>query len=911
MKLFDYNSRKATLTPLSVFLVVTFVFILIWAFGRESESNTTRIKSGVMAEQVAIRLEEFLGYRFTMVSLMADSWRYSSDFDEERFRLVAEAVHRNQSGLLAINWVDEDGFIRWVVPEKENQKAKNSDLKKHPTAASTFLKAMETRERQITPAINLLQGGKGIAGYFPIVTNGENNGYVNAVFRIAPIVEECLSESLKANYLFMLRNRGETVYSSGDPELIEKNRHKASHSFNLSGNSWEITLAPIQSIASNTAYIIVDVAMVFGIVLGLFLALLLRRLLLRELQLIESERRYKDIFENAQVGLFRLRKDGRLITANKAMANIFGFSEAEPFIKQYNMWEHWVDNSEKKNLENLLRAGNELNNLEARFVRRDRTEVWVRYSARVHKDKGFMEGVCIDVTTEKYSLKALKNSEEKFRTIFESAQVGLFRVALNDGHIIDANETMARLFRFENSDAFMKDYNFAIGWADTADKERMFVEFGKNKGVINNFEARFFCGDGQARWVRFSARIFKGQGYIEGVCLDIDEMKLTAKALAESEKKYRTIFETTGTATISYEDDGIITLANSKFAEISRTSKEEIEGKKHLWDFFTTDSAGQLQENHVKRSADSDSAPTYYEIRLTTIDNQDLDGIITINMVPGTRQRVASFLDLTAMKQAEQQMFQAEKMASLGQIIAGVAHEINNPNNFIYFNLPILRKYIEAIEPLLSYHKEQNPELKIINMKFDDFMEDLYKLIDNMQNGSERITGIVGELKSYIRSSDIDNKKPDSIENVLNLVMTLAGKQVRKMVKNLDVNIEDDLPLVYMNPAKLEQVFINLLINAGQAADKNNSYVKVRAKKSEFAEWLEVSVEDNGCGIPEWNLLKIFDPFFTTKSRESGTGLGLGIAQRIVEEHGGRIVVKSKEGEGSTFTVMLPVHQEE
>ncbi len=918
MKLFDYSSRKTALTPLLVFIVVTVIFTLIWISGRQSESKTIRAKSGVMAEQVAIRLQEFIGYRFTLVGMLADSWRHTSNFDEDSFRFRAEMVHRNQPGLLAINWVDEDGIIRWVVPEDENRKAVNSDLKKHSTASATILKAMETRQPQITPAINLLQGGKGLAGYFPVTVNGQPSGYVNAVFRVDPIVEECLSDKLKENYLFMLKNRGEVIYSFGDPEQIEKNPLLATHTFEISGNEWQVTLAPEQGIKNNPSYLIVNLMLIAGVLLGLFLSFLVRKVLLRERQLLESarqlqesERRYKDIFENAQVGLFRLRKDGQLITANRAMAQIFGFSDTRMFIEQYNMWEHWVDDAEKQALADILKTENELNNREARFIRRDRTEVWVRYSARVHRDRGFMEGVCIDVTTEKYSLRALKNSEEKFRTIFESAQVGLFRVSLKNGGLVDANETIAHLFRFESAESFLKNYNVRTSWVDQDDRARIYKEFRDNRGVINNFETRFYCNDGKARWFRFSARMFEKEGYGEGVGLDIDEMKRTEKALAESEKKYRTIFETTGTATISYEDDGIITLANSRFAEISHTSREDIEGKKHWWDFFTADSAEQLQEYHEKRSEHSDSAPNFYETRLTTIDGQELNGIITVNMVPGTRQRVASFLDLTAMKQAEQQMFRAEKMASLGQIIAGVAHEINNPNNFIYFNLPILKKYIEAIEPLLLYHKEQNPELKIINMKFDDFMEDLYKLIENMQNGSERITGIVSELKSYIRSSDIDNKKPDSIENVLNLVMTLAGKQVRKMVKNLDVQIEEDLPLVNMNPSKLEQVFINLLINAGQAADKENSFVKVKARKSDFSEWIEITVEDNGCGIPERNKSKIFDPFFTTKSRESGTGLGLGIAQRIIYEHGGKIIVDSKEGEGSTFTVLLPIHQEE
>src|SRR5262249_2195183 len=156
-----------------------------------------------------------------------------------------------------------------------------------------------------------------------------------------------------------------------------------------------------------------------------------------------------------------------------------------------------------------------------------------------------------------------------------------------------------------------------------------------------------------------------------------------------------------------------------------------------------------------------------------------------------TNERVGSFLDLTDLKRAQRQMVRADKMAALGQIIAGVAHEINNPNNFIHFNLPILRKYVDAMRPYLELSVENDPNLELLHMRYEVFIEDLFKLIDNMEHGSSRITSIVSDLKSYIRSGDDLVMTTGSIAKVIDHVMALVGKQVSKMVKRFDVEVAE------------------------------------------------------------------------------------------------------------------------
>ncbi|HET9598810.1 MAG TPA: ATP-binding protein, partial [Anaeromyxobacteraceae bacterium] len=303
--------------------------------------------------------------------------------------------------------------------------------------------------------------------------------------------------------------------------------------------------------------------------------------------------------------------------------------------------------------------------------------------------------------------------------------------------------------------------------------------------------------------------------------------------------------------------------------------------------------------------------PRSFEVRLRTAAGRVRDGIATMSVVPGTGERLVALLDVTERKRADEELFRADKMAALGQIIAGVAHEINNPNNFVYFNLPILERYVGALRPLVEERLATEPDLRLLGMPAVAFIDDVERLIENMRHGSQRITAIVAELKNYVRAQETEERRPARLEPVIERVMTLVGKQVRKMVQRLDVEVAAPLPTVVMNAGRIEQVLVNLLINAGQAADKEGSFVALTARPAGAgAERVEIAVSDNGCGIAPTAAAHVFDPFFTTKEREGGTGLGLAIAQRIVNEHGGTLSFTTEEKVGTRFTIVLPAAPE-
>ena len=257
------------------------------------------------------------------------------------------------------------------------------------------------------------------------------------------------------------------------------------------------------------------------------------------------------------------------------------------------------------------------------------------------------------------------------------------------------------------------------------------------------------------------------------------------------------------------------------------------------------------------------------------------------------------------------QLVHSEKMASLGTLVAGVAHELNNPISFIYDNLGFLEQYVKALlsaidqyegVPLAEGARDQIDRIKEeLNLEF--IRTDLGKLQENFREGAERTKRIVTDLRTFSRLDEAERKTVDLHEGLESTLALLTNK-LKNVVK---VHRQyGNLPRVECYPGQLNQVFVNLLTNAADAiAGEGDMWITTNYDEAE--DCVRIKVEDNGKGIPEEDIPKLFDPFFTTKDVGRGTGLGLSVSYGIVERHGGRIEVESEVGKGSAFTVVLPV----
>jgi PAS domain S-box-containing protein len=255
-----------------------------------------------------------------------------------------------------------------------------------------------------------------------------------------------------------------------------------------------------------------------------------------------------------------------------------------------------------------------------------------------------------------------------------------------------------------------------------------------------------------------------------------------------------------------------------------------------------------------------------------------------------------------------QQIIQADKLAALGEVVAGVAHEINNPNSFITYNIPILEETWHIFEPILKEYDNRHPDWRNGNMTLSELCMDMGEIIKAIKIGSDRITRVVDNLKEFARADMGDAFKPVNINEVVEKTMLIVGGQLRKSAGDIHIDLADELPLINGHFQKLEQVVANVLVNAAQAIpDREKGKIVISTRYLKHPDCVLIEVEDNGMGMKTDVLDRIFEPFFTNRRNSGGTGLGLSVSYGLIQEHKGKICVHSKLGIGSRFMIFLPV----
>lgn len=259
----------------------------------------------------------------------------------------------------------------------------------------------------------------------------------------------------------------------------------------------------------------------------------------------------------------------------------------------------------------------------------------------------------------------------------------------------------------------------------------------------------------------------------------------------------------------------------------------------------------------------------------------------------------------------QENLMHTDKMASLGTLASGVAHEINNPNNSIMLNISALSEIWENMLPIINKYYQDNKEFTIKGIGFPEIKKRLPKLFSGVSDSSRRIKNITNDLKDFARREPLDYKKDIDINNVVKTVLSLVNNLLSKSTKHFSVTLGKNLPLVRANFQKLEQVFINLVQNACEALPDPEKKIELSTFFDEKTNSIVIKLKDEGLGIPDDKLDHITDPFFTTKRSIGGTGLGLSIASTIIRDHGGTMRFISEHGRETTVTVNFPVKYQE
>ncbi|MGZ4993678.1 MAG: PAS domain S-box protein [Methylobacter sp.] len=410
---------------------------------------------------------------------------------------------------------------------------------------------------------------------------------------------------------------------------------------------------------------------------------------------------------------------------------------------------------------------------------------------------------------------------------------------------------------------------------------------------------------------------------------NISERKQVAYALARSEIKFRTLYESTSEAVMLSNEQGFFDCNDATLAIFGCETKEEFYTK-HPGDVSppkqpsgkdSLDCAREMIAKAVERGSYSfewihrriDNGKNFpTDVTLTSME---LDGkFVILGTVRDITERKQYEEKLLQLAEAKSQLLQSEKMATVGLLAAGVAHELNSPIAFVYSNFGTFENYIKDILEITATYQatvKNDEAANIITLQaeknFDYVKSDIFELIEESKDGLTRMRKIVDDLKNFSRIGGSEWETVDlhkGLDSTLNIVWNnLKYKCV------VTKNYCEDLPQILCLASQLNQVFMNLLVNAGHAIEKQGEIIITTRVCPNDNTAVQIIITDTGAGIQPENLKRIFDPFFTTKPVGQGTGLGLSISWGIVAKHHGTIDVNSTVGVGSTFTITLPIDQ--
>ena len=264
---------------------------------------------------------------------------------------------------------------------------------------------------------------------------------------------------------------------------------------------------------------------------------------------------------------------------------------------------------------------------------------------------------------------------------------------------------------------------------------------------------------------------------------------------------------------------------------------------------------------------------------------------------------------LSELQSNQQQLVQADKMAALGILVSGVAHEINNPTGIILMNMPTLKKIFHDAVRILDRHGEEYGEFSLGGLRYGRVREEVPLMLEEMQDGAQRIKRTVEGLKNFARKDDEAAKVLLDFNAVVQTAVRLVEVATRNFTNDFSTQYGASLPPVLGNEQRLEQVVVNLIMNAGQALPDPGRGIAVSTRFDERAGMVVLTVRDQGTGIAAEHLQHLTDPFFTTKRESGGTGLGLSISANIIKDHGGTLSFDSIPGEGTTVELAIPAAQ--
>jgi PAS domain S-box-containing protein len=605
----------------------------------------------------------------------------------------------------------------------------------------------------------------------------------------------------------------------------------------------------------------------------------------------QSEERYRTILEETGDGYFETDLAGNFTFVNDAQTRLLGYSGEELIGASFR--DFTPEESVKAVLEaynRMYKTGEPLRNLVDEVIRKDGSHGFAETSAfPIGNDKGEVigfRGVRRDITEHKQAEEALRRSEDRYRSILEEMEDSYFEVDLG-GHFTFVNNSVCRNLGYSKGELIGMSYKDFTSEEDIESVFRVFNEVYQTGTPNKGFPWKVIRKDGIPGFAEASVSLLRDdKGEISGfrgVGRDITERKRMEDALQQSEEKYRALFDSSVIGTIVLDAKTMkMVMANQAAARMfGFGSAEETRGidpldlihPEHREEVLGLARTGLVEQNshqnHTLRAVRKDGREIWISATGATIKHE------------GRAAGLISFTDITEQKRQNERLAMADRLASIGELAAGAAHELNNP--------------LAGITGLSQLLMEREVS--------DDIREDL-KVINSE---AQRAANVTSNLLTFARKHR-PVKQPTQINDVIEDVLKLRAYAHKSNCIVVERHFASDLPEIPLDHFQMQQVLLNIVINAEyfmtQAQEKGTLTITTKRQDSSVV----VSFADDGPGIAAENLGRIFDPFFTTKEAGKGTGLGLSICHGIVAEHGGQIYAASQPDKGATISVELPIN---
>ena len=555
---------------------------------------------------------------------------------------------------------------------------------------------------------------------------------------------------------------------------------------------------------------------------------------------------------------------------------------------------------------------------------KSRSELEMRVNERTSELVKINEKSSLEISERKKIEEVIRENEKRFRAIAETSTDLIWEGDVRYDSLVWHGD-IDMLLGYKQGE-FPRTVNGHLESVHAEDRESLIKLIGNSLETGENFYAvyRIRCKDGSYRYwdERGKAVGFEGGRAVKwiGSVTDITDKKKAEEQLRKSRGMYKELSQEFNALLDAIPDNLILLSPDLKIVWLNKAAASgfgrDISELKDQYCYNLCCSIFAPCENCP--ALKSFLSGEEEDVQITTAQGRVWDlRAFPVKDKSGVKNVIEVARDITARVRMEQEakmmqtkLIHANKMTSLGTLVSGVVHEINNPNSYILSNAQLFGDIWKDVVKILSKHYRGKPDFQVGGLWFSKLRKTTPEMLDGIIDGSIRIKTIINTLKNFARPDGTGMDGKVDIRQTIRNARAILSRQIEKYTGKLRVTIENKLPPVKGNSQQIEQVIVNLIMNSLQALPNKNCGVWISASVSKKSGFVLISVKDEGVGMTHDVIDRATEPFFTTRLDRGGTGLGLSISYSIIKEHGGSLEFESEPGKGTTVTVQLPVYDE-